>query len=69
MSKKTETPWIKYYDGVREHLDYPNYSAYDLIRESCEKYADLYAYNYFGKRVKYKKFIKQIDQAAKAFLS
>lgn len=69
MSKKTETPWTKYYDGVREHLDYPNYSVYDLIKESCEKYADLYAYNYFGKKVKYKKFIKQIDQAAAAFLN
>lgn len=66
--EQIRTPWYSSYDGVREHLDYPDYSLYMLLEESAKKRSKLTAYNYFGKCATYGEFIEQIDEAAKAFL-
>ena len=67
MKQVVQTPWYHSYDKVRPHLDYPNCSAYKLLEDTAKKYPNYIAYEYFGKKVKFKKFIKKIDKAAKAF--
>ena len=37
---------------------------YDQVKEACNKFSDYIAYEYMGKKVKYKKYIKQIDRTS-----
>ena len=32
-SSKVKTPWYNFYDGVKAHLDYPDYSVYKMFEE------------------------------------
>ena len=48
--KDSEKPWLDLYDGVPDSLDYYSGSLYDAIKESGDKYSNLVAYEYFGKR-------------------
>ncbi len=66
METKVKTPWYKYYDGVKEHLDYPDISVYELLAQSAAKHPEYISYNYFGYKVTYKEFISQIERCAKA---
>ncbi len=67
MNKKVKTPWYKYYDGVSEHLSYPDFSAYKLIEYTSSKHLNNISYNYYGTKKTYYEFLKQIDEAARAF--
>ncbi len=67
--REVMTPWYKWYDGVKEHEDYPEYSLYSLLEDSAKKHSNFIAYNYFGKKATYSEFIRQIEEAARAFLS
>ena len=67
MQKKVKTPWYKYYDGVKEHLEYPNFSVYKLIEFTSSKHLNNISYNYYGNKKTYYEFLKQIDEAARAF--
>lgn len=66
---KNNKPWVKHYDGVRETLEYPDHSLYETLRLTSLKFPKNYAYNYFGKKVKYKKFVEQVDECARAFMA
>ena len=66
--QQVKTPWYSSYDGVREHLEYPDYSIFMLLEENAKKREGLTAYNYFGKCATYKEFLEQVEAAAKAFL-
>ena len=33
MSKGIKTPWYDYYDGIRQHLDYPDILVYELLEK------------------------------------
>ena len=65
---KVNTPWYKYYKGIKKHLKYPNTSLYHLVLETSKKYPDNISYNYFNNKKTYKEFIEEIDTASKAFL-
>lgn len=65
--KEIPTPWSKYYTDEELNVKIPNISAYEQVLRSAEKYPDNIAYQYFNKKVKYKKFIRQIDRAALSF--
>lgn len=67
MAKKVKTPWYKYYDGVREHLNYPNISLYKLLENTAKKHLDYISYNYYGNKKSYGEFLNQIDECARAF--
>ena len=41
-----KTPWYKYYDGVKEHIDYPKITVYGLLEKSSSKRLDYISYNY-----------------------
>ncbi len=63
------TPWYSSYEGVKEHLEYPEFSLYKLLENSANKRKTFTAYNYFGKCATYEEFLKQIEETAKAFLA
>lgn len=67
MKKNMEMPWFKYYDGVREHLEYPDLSIYKLVEFTSSKHLNNISYNYYGNKKTYYEFLKQIDEAARAF--
>ena len=62
-----KTPWYKYYDGIRPHLDYPDISVYDYLEQTAESRHDHISYNYFGNKQTYGSFLKFIEVAAKGF--
>lgn len=68
-SSKVKTPWYEFYDGVKAHLDYPDYSVYKMFEESVKKHSNNISYNYFGNKKKYSEFYNQIEECAKSFKS
>lgn len=67
QTDQVKTPWYPFYEGVRAHLDYPDTSLYNFLRQSAEQHPDLTSYNYFGAKKSYGEFLKQIDECARAF--
>ena len=65
--KKLVAPWSKYYQDSEMDIDIPDINMYDQIKKSSKLYPNNFAYEYFGKRVKFKNFIKKIDKCAIAF--
>ena len=65
--KEIAKPWKKYYTDAELNINIPNISLYEQIRRCSIKFEEEYAVEYFGKKTKYTKFIKQIDKAALAF--
>ena len=64
--KKIPAPWKKYYTDDELNIKIKNISLYKQVAESSIKYPNYTAYEYFGKKVKYKKFIRQIDKCSYA---
>lgn len=60
------TPWIKNLGGVPAHLEYFQGSMYDRVAEIAVNYPDYIAYDFMGDKVKYKDFIKKVDECARA---
>jgi len=58
---------LKYYTKEEKILKIPNLSAYGLLAEKGKEYKNAIAYNYFGKTATYTQFLKQIDEAARAY--
>ena len=61
-----KTPWIKNLGGVPAHLESYQGSMYDKVAEIAENYPDYIAYDFMGGKVKYKDFIKKVDDCARA---
>ncbi len=64
-----EAPWEKYYREDELNFKIPNISLYTQIVRSKNKFPEYTAYQYFSKKVSYKKFVKQIDKCSNAFKS
>ena len=67
MSKALRAPWKKFYEEEKEHLEYPDFSVFKLIEYTSSKHLNNISYNYFGTKVTYHDFLKQIDEAARSF--
>ena len=65
--KKLAMPWRKYYSDSDLNIKIPDINMYDQVRRSSLVSPKSIAYEYFSKRVSYKKFVKQIDKAAISF--
>lgn len=61
-----KAPWIKNLGGVPAHLKYFQGSMYDKVAEIASHYPDYIAYDFMGSKVKYRDFLKDIDQCARA---
>ena len=66
MSKRIKAPWYKYYDNEKEHLEYPDFSAYKLIEYTASKHLNNISYNYYGTTKTYHEFLKQIDEVSRS---
>ena len=57
-----ERPWIKYYDPkqTRDTIDYPDISAYEIVRRVSKQLPDKVAYEFQGKSTDYKTFMKKV---------
>ena len=62
-----KTPWYAYYNGIKEHLDYPDISMYKMLEESVTKHPEHISYNYYGTKKTYRQFQQQIRECVKAF--
>ena len=69
MSRSLKAPWRKFYDNEKEHLDYPDFSAYKLIEYTASKHLNNISYNYYGNKKTYHEFLKQIDEVARSLKS
>ena len=58
--------WIEQYGDARANLEYPSNSMVDALMETSRKYPEYYAYEYFGNKVTYRIFMRQIEDVAKA---
>ena len=67
LGKKSHGVWEKYYTKEERKLVIPNKTLYEMAKESCEKYDDLYAMDYFGVKITYREFLKKIEIASVAF--
>lgn len=64
-----KTPWYAFYDGVRPHLTYPDISLYNMLERSMKDREDYISYQYYGTKITYRGFMKQIEECAKALKS
>ena len=64
---KLKAPWYSSYGNIPKHFNYPNYSLYEMIYRTSLQYPKNISYNYYGTKVTYSQFIKQIDEASKSF--
>lgn len=67
LKKNKDTrKWLSQYGDARANLEYPNTSMIDALMEVSRKYPEYYAYEYFGNKITYRIFMKQIEDVAKA---
>lgn len=64
--KKENRKWINQYNDSRANLEYPSGSMVDALMSVARKYPEYYAYEYFGKKVTYREFVKHIEIVAKS---
>ena len=66
-NKKDDRRWIgEYEEGQRANLEYPTGSIVDALFDVARKYPEYFAYEYFGNKVTFRNFAKQIENCAKA---
>ena len=63
---EVKAPWVKNLGGVPAHLNYYQGSMYGKVAEIASHYPDYIAYDFMGSKVKYKDFIKDVDQCARS---
>lgn len=56
--------WHKFYGDIPKTLNYPQYSLYEAIEQSCKKNENNIAFSYFGKQFTYKELLFYIDKFA-----
>lgn len=62
-----EKPWLKFYSPEVINSSLPEFSIYEYLKYSNEKYLSRTALIYYGKLISYKKLIKNIDIVAESF--
>ncbi len=66
MGRTISAPWRKFYGEEKDHLEYPDFSAYKLIEYTASKHLNNISYNYYGNQKTYHEFLKQIDEVARS---
>ena len=59
---------LKYYSEDLTDVPLPKQTLYECVYAANKDYPDDYAFNYFGKRITYGTFFKNVDNAAKALV-
>lgn len=66
MANEVKAPWFNNYGDIERTLDYPKHSMWNAVEEIAKKYPDYIAFDFMGKKTKYKAFEAQVHQCAKA---
>ena len=61
-----KTPWMPFMNGIPAQLDYPEWSMCEAVEKAAEKYPDLTAYDFMGKRTSYRTAVDAIFECARA---
>lgn len=69
MANEVKAPWFNNYGDIPHALEYPEYSLWSAVEEIAKKYPDYIAFDFMGKKTKYKVFEAQVNQCAKALKS
>lgn len=69
FKKKPNAPWSKYYSKDDLDLNIPDKNLYQYFKDCCEKFDNLNAFDYFGRKVTFSDLMEKIDECAKSFLS
>ncbi len=59
-------PWKDHMGGVPLHLEYPQGSMFDAVREVASRYPDNVAFDFMGKSTTYRKLVEQVENCAKS---
>ena len=51
----------------RDHLTYPEATMFQLVEKIAGEYPDEPAYEFYGRKTSYRKFVQRIERAARAF--
>ena len=62
-----KAPWLKFYCGVPEHLQYPDTTMVGLVAEAAKKYPELTAYTFMGAKTSYAEMMEDIRLCARGF--
>ena len=66
MNNTVKAPWLAFRGEVPESLDYPDCTMAEAVERCAEKYPDLTAYVFMGKKTTYKKAVEDIHTCARA---
>ena len=66
MEITAKTPWKEHMGGVPMHLEYPQGSMFDAVKEVAEKYPDHVAFDFMGRSTTYRKLVEQVEACAKS---
>lgn len=55
-----KAPWLKYYDGIKEKLEYPDITMSEAVFDIARKFGDNTALVYMGKKISYREFTRRI---------
>ena len=66
MSISSEAPWLKFYEGIPAHLDYPDKTTYALLADAARRYPDHIAYDFMNRTTTYAAVLQRVDAVAKA---
>lgn len=68
MAIETKTPWFNNYGDIPHTLEYPNSTLWGAVEEIADKYPDYIAFDFMGKKTKYKVFKEKVNACAKALV-
>ena len=61
-----QKPWLKFYNGAPESIDYPRVTMYEALLQTVEKFPEHIAYDFFDYTSTYRQFARDIDICANA---
>ncbi|HXV57524.1 MAG TPA: AMP-binding protein [Gaiellaceae bacterium] len=64
-----DRPWLRFYGGVPESLDYPDVTLYEALRESIRRTPDAIAYDFYDTTATYRELGEEIDRFSAALVS
>ena len=69
MGISAQAPWLNFYGDMPKHLNYPQKTLYQIVRDTARAHPDLVAYEFMGKETTYARFMARIDRTARALVA
>lgn len=66
MEITAKTPWVNHTGDIPTHLEYPDGSMFDALKEIAVKYPSYVAFDFMGKPTTYEMLVQKIEKCAKS---